>query len=292
MARLVSYRPMFSVTVLGSGSAGNCALVETPQTRLLIDGGLSARQIAVRLEQCGVTPQQIDGILLTHEHCDHAGALRVWCKQFSTPIYCNRLTAESLQHDLAESRVDWKMFVTGSAFTIKDLTIETFPVPHDAVEPCGFVLHHGSDALGVLTDLGVATKLVQERVRAAQTLLIETNHDEKLLQNDTKRPWSVKQRIMSRHGHLSNAAAAEVVAELLAGQRLRRAVLGHLSRDCNSPELAVGTVRSRLDTLGATEVEVICASQREITSRMTVGFPPPPVVREQVPNGVQASLFD
>ena len=160
---------MFSVTVLGSGSAGNCALVETPQTRLLLDGGLSARQIAVRLEQCGVKPTEIDGILLTHEHCDHAGALRVWCKQYPTPIYCNRLTAESLQNDLKESRVDWRMFMTGSAFAIKDLTIETFPVPHDAVEPCGFVLHHGSDALGVLTDLGVATKLVQERVRAAQT---------------------------------------------------------------------------------------------------------------------------
>jgi len=86
-------------------------------------------------------------------------------------------------------------------------------------------------------------------VRAAQTLIIETNHDEKLLQNDTKRPWSVKQRIMSRHGHLSNAAAADVLAELLAGGRLRRAVLGHLSRDCNSPELAVGTVRARLDAV-------------------------------------------
>jgi hypothetical protein len=100
-------------------------------------------------------------------------------------------------------------------------------------------------------------------------MLIETNHDEKLLQNDTKRPWSVKQRIMSRHGHLSNAAAAEVLAELMQG-RLQRAVLGHLSRDCNSPELAVGTVRSRLDGMGANEVEVICAGQREISARMAV----------------------
>jgi len=260
---------MFHVTILGSGSAGNCALVETPQTRLLVDGGLSARQIGVRLAQCGVSPLEIDGILLTHEHCDHSGALNVWCKQFPTPIYCNRLTAEILQKDTPELRKDWRLFVTGSEFTIKDITVQTFPVPHDAVEPVGFVLHHGAEALGVLTDLGVATKLVQERMRAAQTVLIETNHDEKLLQNDTKRPWSVKQRIMSRHGHLSNAAAANVLADLLGG-KLRRAVLGHLSRDCNSPELAVGTVRTRLDALGANEVEVLCAGQREITVRLAV----------------------
>ena len=260
---------MFSVTILGSGSAGNCALVETERTRLLIDGGLSARQIGARLALCGVSPLEIDGILLTHEHGDHAGALNVWCKQFATPLYCNRLTAEVLQKDRPELRKDWRLFATGSAFTIKDITVETFPVPHDAVEPVGFVLHHGADALGVLTDLGQATKLVHERVRAAQTLLIETNHDEKLLQNDTKRPWSVKQRIMSRHGHLSNAAAANVLADLLGG-RLRRAVLGHLSRDCNSPELAVGTVRARLDAEHASDVDVVCAGQREISARFAV----------------------
>jgi phosphoribosyl 1,2-cyclic phosphodiesterase len=195
----------------------------------------------------------------------------VWCKQFSTPIYCNKLTAETLQRSAsAKVRKDWRLFVTGSAFSIKDITVETFPVPHDAVEPVGFVLHHGDEALGVLTDLGVATRLVQERVRVAQTLIIETNHDEKLLQNDTKRPWSVKQRIMSRHGHLSNAAAAEVVAGLLEGGRLRRAVLGHLSRDCNSPELAVGEVRAKLDARGGAAVEVFCAGQREISARFAV----------------------
>jgi phosphoribosyl 1,2-cyclic phosphodiesterase len=130
-------------------------------------------------------------------------------------------------------------------------------------------LHHGADSLGFLTDLGVATKLVQERVRHAQTLVIETNHDEKLLQNDTKRPWSVKQRIMSRHGHLSNTAAANVLFEML-GSRLQRAVLGHLSRDCNNPDLAVGEVRARLDAAGGHDVEVFCASQREISPRFQV----------------------
>src|SRR5258708_37066945 len=118
---------MFSVTILGSGSAGNCALVETPQTRLLIDNGLSARQIVLRLAQCGVNPLEIDGVLLTHEHGDHTGALEVWCKQFSTPIYCNRLTAEVLQKESPELRKDWRLFLTGGGFPIKDIPIGNFP---------------------------------------------------------------------------------------------------------------------------------------------------------------------
>jgi len=260
---------MFFVTVLGSGSAGNCALVETPQTRLLIDAGLSARALKERLAACGVNPLEIDGILLTHEHGDHVGALEVWCKQWQTPIYCNRTTAEALQSNGARPK-DWRYFPTGSTFSIKDLAVENFPVPYDAVDPVGFVLHSGDGTLGVLTDLGKATRLAVERVRQAQTLLIETNHDEKLLQNCTKRPWSVKQRIMSQHGHLSNGAAANVIGDLLGGGRLRRTVLGHLSRDCNSPELATGAVRSRLAADGAEAVEVWCATQREITPRFAV----------------------
>ena len=255
------------VTILGSGSAGNCALVESGRTRLLIDGGLSARQMAARLALCGVNPIEIDGILLTHEHGDHTGGLNVWCKQFATPIYANSLTSEMLRRDLGPLKKDWRMFVTGSEFAIKDITVQTFTVPHDAVDPVGFMLHCGKHALGFLTDLGFATKLVYERVRAAHTLVIETNHCETLLQNDTRRPWSVKQRIMSRHGHLSNAAAAGVIAELL-NANLRRAVLGHLSRDCNSPELAVGAVRERA---GEVDLEVFCAMQREISPRFSVG---------------------
>jgi phosphoribosyl 1,2-cyclic phosphodiesterase len=262
---------MFCVTVLGSGSAGNCALVETPRSRVLIDGGLSARQMVARLALCGVNPIEIDAILLTHEHGDHTGGLDVWCKQFATPIYANAATAGVLRRESANApRKDWRLFATGSDFAINDIAVQTFTVPHDAVDPVGFVLRHDRESLGFLTDLGFATKLVYERVRAVQTLVIETNHCEKLLQNDTKRPWSVKQRIMSRHGHLSNTAAAGVLAEL-ASAGLRRAVLGHLSRDCNSPALAVETVRTRLAEIGANGIDVVCSTQREPTARMAVG---------------------
>jgi phosphoribosyl 1,2-cyclic phosphodiesterase len=263
---------MFFLTILGSGSAGNCALVETPKTRLLIDAGLSAMQTRLRLAQCGVNPLEIDGILLTHEHGDHAGALDVWCKQFQTPVYANALTAEALRRQSPGQLKNWRVFVTGSDFQIGDLHVQTFSVPHDAMDPAGFVLHHGRAALGFLTDLGFATKLACERVRQAHTVVIEANHDEKLLQADTKRPWATKQRIMSRHGHLSNEAAGSVLADMLEGN-LRRAVLGHLSRDCNSPELATSTVHQRFTERGATatSVEVFVAGQREVSPRFRVG---------------------
>src|SRR5688572_795751 len=136
---------MFHLTILASGSAGNCALVESEGTRLLIDGGLSARQIAVRLAACGVAPESIDGIVLTHEHCDHSTGLDVWCKQFSTPVYANRLTAEVLQTASPKRKKDWRMFVTGSDFCIGDISIHSFSVPHDAADPCGFILQCGGE---------------------------------------------------------------------------------------------------------------------------------------------------
>ncbi len=262
---------MLHVTFLGSGSAGNCALVETPATKILIDGGLSAKQIGLRLEACGVNPIEIDGILITHEHSDHVCGLDIWSKKFATPIYCNRLTAEVLKRALPERQRNWRIFTTGSDFEIGDIGIQPFAIPHDAVEPVGFVLHHGLSALGFLTDLGFPTKLVYERVRTVHTLLVETNHDEKMLQNDTRRPWSVKQRIMSRHGHLSNAAAGGVIADLLGGN-LRRAVLGHLSRDCNTPDLALATVRERLAERGDASIELHCADQKEVSARFAVGI--------------------
>jgi phosphoribosyl 1,2-cyclic phosphodiesterase len=263
---------MFALTILGSGSAGNCALVETPSCRLLVDGGLSARQICARLEAAAVAPASIDAILITHEHIDHAAGLDVFCKKFHTPIYCNALTADALRRSGAEEcRKDFRLFQTGSDFTVGDIVVQTFSVPHDAADPIGYVLHHGGASLGFCTDLGFATKLVHERLRRAATVVIETNHDEKLLQEDSRRPWPVKQRIMSRHGHLSNTAAAEVLAALTT-HGLRRAILGHLSRDCNTPDLALGAVRTRLAADGVThsDVEVFCASQKEISARFIV----------------------
>lgn len=261
---------MFSLTMLGSGSAGNSALIATDHCRLLVDGGLSARQLVLRLALCGVAPNELDGVLLTHEHGDHVCGLEVLSRKFEIPIYCNALTAEAVRFcSLGEHR-NWRIFRTGATFSICDITIESFSVPHDAVEPVGYTFHAGASALGYVTDLGHATRLTIERLRQAQTLLIETNHDEKLLQNDPHRPWPVKQRIQSRHGHLSNAAAAAVVAQLLPG-KIARVVLGHLSRDCNSPELAARTMRAELEKCGRRDLEIFCAVQSEISPRFAIG---------------------
>ena len=256
--------------MLGSGSAGNSALVMTDHCRLLVDGGLSARQLVLRLALCGVAPNELDGVLLTHEHGDHVCGLEVLCRKFQIPIYCNALTAEAIRCGSLGAHRNWRIFRTGAAFSICDITVESFSVPHDAVEPVGFVFHAGASALGYITDLGQATLLTTERLRAVQTLVIETNHDEKMLQNDPHRPWPVKQRIQSRHGHLSNAAAAAVVEQLLSG-KIARVLLGHLSRDCNSPALAAGAIQAQLEKNGRHDVEVFCAAQGEISARFAIG---------------------
>jgi phosphoribosyl 1,2-cyclic phosphodiesterase len=257
--------------MLGSGSAGNSALVATDHCKILIDGGLSARQVVLRLEQCGVTPEQIDGILLTHEHGDHVCGLEVLCRKFALPIYCNTLTAEAVRYGGSLDRHrNWRIFRTGSEFSICDITVQSFPVPHDAVDPVGFAFHAGAGSLGFITDLGYATKMIVERLREVRTIVIETNHDEKLLQNDLHRPWPVKQRIQSRHGHLSNTAAANVIEELLPG-KIERVVLGHLSRDCNTPALASGAVRTQLEKSGKIDIEVYCATQSQLSPRFRLG---------------------
>src|SRR6266851_595360 len=257
--------------MLGSGSAGNSALVATEHCKILVDGGLSARQIVLRLEQCGVTPDRLDGVLLTHEHGDHVCGLEVLCRKFGVPIYCNALTAEAIQREgLLDRHRNWRIFRTGAEFAICDIVVQTFPVPHDAVDPIGFAFHAGAGSLGFITDLGYATKMLVERLRQVNMLVIETNHDEKLLQNDSHRPWPVKQRIKSQHGHLSNNAAASVIEQLLPG-KIERVVLGHLSRDCNTPELALGTVRNSLNKSGKIDMELHCATQSDLSARFRIG---------------------
>jgi phosphoribosyl 1,2-cyclic phosphodiesterase len=263
---------VFSLTVLGSGSGGNCALVTSDRCRILIDAGFSARRISQRLQSLGVEPESLDGILLTHEHSDHIAGLKVFCGKFDVPVYCNSLTAEYLCREGIAEANRYKIFSTGSSFTIQDIDVQAFYVPHDAVDPVAFVLSSDYGSVGFLTDLGYAPKLARERIREVHTLVVETNHDEQRLQADSKRPWSVKQRILSRHGHLSNEAAAALVADI-AGENLRRVILGHLSRECNSPELALGAMRR----LSLDSLELHCAEQNQVSPQFEIG--PQRVVR-------------
>lgn len=235
---------MLRFTILGSGSSGNCAFLETEHTALLVDAGFSARQIELRLASIGRSLNDVRAIFLTHEHGDHVCGLPVIAKRHNIPVHCNRLTAEFLQPQMPGFS-NWRLFESGASMELGDLKINSFSVPHDAYDPVGFMFYHALGNIGFLTDLGYATKLVIERVRQARALVLEANHDLKLLQEDTKRPWSVKQRILSRHGHLSNDAAAEVAAEVVT-DIMEDLYLGHLSSDCNSPLHARTTVGNKL----------------------------------------------
>jgi phosphoribosyl 1,2-cyclic phosphodiesterase len=159
-----------------------------------------------------------------------------------------------------ETRLEARLFTTGATFELGDLVVETFSVPHDAQDPVGFLVQTAGGNFGFLTDLGHATRLVLERVRRANALVLESNHDIKMLQDCPHRPWSLKQRILGRHGHLSNEAAAEAVEQIIS-DNLRHLFLGHLSRECNRPTLANEVMQTRLERLGAKHVQLQVASQ-------------------------------
>lgn len=247
------------LTVLGSGSGGNSAFVESGETRLLIDAGLSARQTRQRLAKIGRTPERLSGILLTHDHSDHVKGLIGLAERLGVPVYCNRATKDAIQQQFTQ-RLDWRIFTTGSEFELGDIGIESFALPHDAQDPVGFILHTEAGRIGFVTDLGHMTKLVIARARTANVLVLETNHDLQMLRDCPHRPWRLKQRIMSRYGHLSNDAAAEALEQIVTAD-LGFVLLGHLSRECNRPELAYQVVQRRLRSIGAEHVRIELTSQ-------------------------------
>ncbi len=247
------------LTILGSGSAGNCAYVETDEARILIDAGFSLRQIRKRLATIGRAPENLTAILLTHEHSDHVQGLAGLSQKLRVPVYCNRPTQEAIEFQL-QAKIDCRLFTTRNSFEVGDVIVETFDVLHDAQDPVGYLLRAPGVNIGFLTDLGQVTKLVLDRLRAANVLLLESNHDIKLLQDCPHRPWSLKQRILSRHGHLSNEAAADAAEQLMSAE-LRHLYLGHLSNECNRPALAHRVMNDRLQSIGAGHVRLELASQ-------------------------------
>ena len=267
-------------TILGSGSSGNCAYVETAEARILVDAGFSPLQIRKRLATLGKTPENLSAILVTHEHSDHIAGILGLADKFQIPVFCNRGTqdgtiwamkakwdskkkptfagADGTAH--LKAKIDWRLFETGASFEIGDVGIETFSIPHDAQDPVGFILRTTAGVIGFATDLGHVTKLVLERIRAANVLVLESNHDVKMLQDCPRRSWALKQRILGRHGHISNVAAAETVAQIMSAG-LRRLYLAHLSRECNTTALAEHVMAEQLHHIGATQVQLQIATQ-------------------------------
>lgn len=256
------------LTILGSGSSGNCTYVETDEARVLIDAGFSLRQIRQRLATIGRAPENLSAIFVTHEHSDHITGLAGLADKLRIPVYCNRATMEEIQRILGV-QAEFRLFVTGGTFEVGDITVETFAIPHDAQDPVGFLLRAPTANLGFATDLGHVTRLVAERIRHAHALVLESNHDVKMLQECPRRPWSLKQRILGRHGHLSNEAAADCAADIMT-DRLCHLYLGHLSRECNKPELAQRVMQKRLSEIGAAHVRLELTAQNAPCQTLTL----------------------
>ncbi|MFH0954462.1 MAG: MBL fold metallo-hydrolase [Verrucomicrobiota bacterium] len=242
------------VCVLASGSSGNCTYVASDHTSILVDAGLSSKETVRRLGQIGADVSGIHAVCVSHEHGDHTAGLRVLHRQHGIPLYANSGTLEALRRDPKMSELAWQVFTTGAPFAVGDFSVEAFSVPHDAYEPVGFVLKSGEARVGIVTDMGVPTTLIRERLRRCQVIIVEANHDERLLQ-DAARPWHLKQRILGRQGHLSNEAAAAMVAEI-AGPDLQQVFLAHLSEDCNRQDLALQATERSLKKAGHTHVKV------------------------------------
>jgi phosphoribosyl 1,2-cyclic phosphodiesterase len=237
------------LAVLGSGSEGNAVLVEAGSTRVLVDAGFSARDLTRRLHQLAVRPDSIRAIIATHDHGDHTRGIGVFACQHQATVYMTPRTREACGSLLRGSEAT-VCYEPGRPFMIGPLRVEPFLTAHDAAEPVGVALTDEASGLriGVATDLGRPTAQTRHGLSNANFLVLEANHDEELL-NGASYPWSVKQRIASTHGHLSNVAAARLAAELVH-PGLAGILLAHLSAECNRPELARSVVSKALTKVG------------------------------------------
>ncbi len=221
-------------TSLGSGSSGNALVVECGTTRVMMDCGFSIAETCMRLERVGLSPRDLTGIVVTHEHDDHLGGVARFAKRYAIPVWLTRGTAQWLPEDFPAVLV--RYIDSHSPFAIDALAVEPFPVPHDAREPVQYVFSDGASRLGVVTDLGCITQHVVDKLSGCEALVIECNHDLDMLMAGPY-PVSLKQRVAGRFGHLDNAGARHLVGSL-DRSRLRHLIAAHLSQQNNTPALA------------------------------------------------------
>ncbi len=249
-----------SLTVLASGSAGNCSLIATSRTRLLVDAGLSCRETLRRLQQAGESSQNIDGILISHEHSDHVAGLYQLARKLKAPVYISAATHRAWQQQYRSSgktelaRV--QHFQPGKQFTVGDVEVIPFTTPHDAVDPVGFAFLAEGVKIGMVTDLGYVPANVSQQLQGCDALMMESNHDLEMLRTGPY-PWMVKQRVMSRVGHLSNDSLAQFLSSDYDG-RAAFLVLAHLSEQNNHPEIARAAAER---ALGERRQQVLLARQ-------------------------------
>ena len=249
--------PNSRLVVLGSGSAGNAVVMECGGRRLLLDAGFSCKQIELRLERVGLDGDGFDGIVVTHEHQDHARGAARFARRHGLTVYATAGTLEAL--GFVDVDFPTRVIRSGAVEEVGAFTVEPFAVPHDAREPVGLVVEDSvGRRVGLAADLGARSQLAWGRLKELDALVLETNHDLEMLRSGPY-PWPLKQRVAGRHGHLSNREAAEGVPDLLS-DRLRWIVLYHLSRTNNLPVLAAEAVLEALDREGS--AARICVSEQ------------------------------
>jgi len=232
---------------LASGSNGNCYLVKSNTTAILVDAGISAKKTALGLENCQRKLEDISGILLTHEHSDHTLGIPTLLKYDNIKLYVNRRTFTLLGVDSFKEKAVF--FETGDSFSIGDINISSFRNSHDAADPTGFRFEKDGSVITLVTDTGFVTEEAIKNMEDANLLVLESNHDENILKVG-KYPWFLKQRILGEKGHLSNDAAAAALLRILIGKeeiKLKTVLLAHLSAENNFPEMALTTVSNILD---------------------------------------------
>jgi phosphoribosyl 1,2-cyclic phosphodiesterase len=239
------------VSILASGSSGNITLLETQSTRLLVDCGLGKRETLARLAAIELSVDRIDGILITHEHSDHCNGLPQMLGLWKAPLYVTEPTMDALHRALpdrlAKRLRGLETIQSGQHFSIGDIDVHAFQIPHDAADPIGFTFRTNGTKMALVTDLGYMPQLVKVHLRDADCLLLESNHDLDMLKVGPY-PWVVKQRVLSRTGHLSNHAVSEYLADPEGfDARARYLILAHLSQENNNPDLARLSAEEALD---------------------------------------------
>jgi phosphoribosyl 1,2-cyclic phosphodiesterase len=247
-------------SVLASGSGGNACYIETDHSRILIDAGLSCRELVRRLEVLGIKIDCLDAIVITHEHHDHIKGAGPISRRFKTPVYMNDSTRKKVMNGLGDVPGHIS-FYTGESIKINDIVIDTFTKCHDATDPVGLVISSRGSRLGVITDVGRSTRMIEDRLRGCRALIIEFNHDEAMLEQGPY-PLPLKRRIRGPEGHLSNSEAAELL-ETISHRDLRHVVLAHLSEKNNLPEKAFHSATNALKRCGMDMAEVLISSQDE-----------------------------
>lgn len=235
---------MFKFCSLYSGSTGNSSIVLTENTKILIDAGESAKKIAEALNSIGIEPNEIDAILITHEHSDHIKGLGTFSKKYNIPVYANTETWDAMESQKGKMSIDNIKYFKFEKFEIGNLSILPFSIPHDAANPCGFNIFYKDKKISVATDIGHMTSEIVNKLENSSFILLEANYDPNILKCSSY-PYSLKQRISGPNGHLPNEVAGKTISYLVE-HGLNTVMLGHLSKENNFPELAYKTVVDEL----------------------------------------------